>query len=54
MFPSRIKLLKETAYSLFGEIFEEAEISEDSLRIADCLITNLFDAKEAFFEERDR
>ena len=48
MFLNKTKLLKDVAYGLLNEIFEEAEPSDDSIRIADCLFYNLYEAREVF------
>lgn len=50
MFPSRRRLLRDTAYNLFQEIFEEAEPAEDSVRIADCMFIHLYESRGVYLE----
>lgn len=54
MFPSKTNILKDTAYTLFQEVFEESQPSDESIKILDCIIMNLYKCKQVFFEEQDK
>lgn len=54
MFPTKLGLLRETAYTLFNEVFEESEPSDDSIKIIDCIMANLPKCKDVFLEEPEK
>lgn len=45
MFPSKIDVLKDTIYTLFSEVFEQGEPSDDSMKILDSVMANLYKSK---------